>query len=131
MFDGYLEKETKKQAKDNYIEKCISTWYPYNFSLVRGSKPLGEKLWCVYFQGIEAPETHSRAMGRENSQDIGVGIYLKERKADSILQNLKDKNKVKHEKSSWEQRRALEAWQGGWGHLCKVPGTLGDILLPF
>ena len=42
MFYGYLEREIRKQAKDNHTEKFISTWYPYNLSLVRGSEPLGK-----------------------------------------------------------------------------------------
>lgn len=56
MFYGYLEREIRKQAKDDRTEKFISTWYPYNLSSVRGSEPLGEELWYVPYQGIKAPE---------------------------------------------------------------------------
>ena len=60
---------------------------------VLGRELLGEQLWCVHFQDIKAPEMcliqtqRGEAIGRENPQEIDVGICLKERKADSTLES--------------------------------------------
>jgi len=48
------------------------------------------KLCCVYFHGSKTPEmcpiqTYSGSLGRENPQEIGVGICLKEKKGNYIL----------------------------------------------
>lgn len=63
---------------------------------MRSSKPLGERLWYVYFQGSKAREmcfiqTYSehQVVGGRGGDRIpkkkGVGICLKGRKADYIL----------------------------------------------